>query len=460
MSQGAIDGARAALTEAGKALQAGGPPAAGVKLQAAQAMLDEAVANGTGLVALRQTNDQRIAAVERRGQAAAGLIAEGRRTFDMVDEFAEATWSDIRGNGSESQAAADRAQGRWERARQRNTMAAQEFHAAREDLDVAEHELAMVEQLIGAISQRLKDLEQGRDTARALIAEAERSIAAGWEFVRGNDADVGKAPEVKLQRAASLLERAKGEAQAPKPNWLALVQDAQEADQLADAALAGARTEAEEMAKLQQQAAQAHQLAAAEVSKITQFAELHRGDVQQPNLAAAFALAEAMAQADSQERRAQQLVEEQRREAIERAIAAYRQIRGQTDQVYKAVYADFERLEQLRGQLNSEVRDARSALGEAEGLAGQAAGLGHSRERLRALRKSFDGIRLPVSGEAEIARTTQLARSIRSDARGIADELRRSMPAHSSNAGDVVAGMVIGAILSSGSDHHSGRSRS
>lgn len=452
--QAALDGARTALSEAGKSLQAGGPSAAEIKLQAAQTMLDEAVDNGSGLVTLRQENDQRSEAVEQRGQGAANLIAEGRRTFDLVDEFAEATWSDIRGNGSEAQAAADRAHQRWERACQRNTMEAQEFHAAKEDLDVAEQELAQAEQLIGAITQRLKDLEQARDTARALIAEAERSITAGWEFVRSNDADVGKAPEVKLQRAANLLERAKSEAQTTKPNWLTLVQDAQESDQLADAALAGARTEAEEMAKLRQQSAQARQIAAAEVKKITQFAELHRGDIQQTNLAAGFALAQALAQADTQAQRADQLAEEQRRAVLEQAISAYRQIQGQTDPVYKAVYADFARLEQLRSQLNNDVAEARSSLGEAESLSGQVSGHKKNRDRLRTLRQSFDSIRLPVSGEAEMTRTTQLARSISSDARSIADDLRREVKAHSSQVGDVVTGMVIGAILNSATNNH------
>ncbi|MEI6778529.1 MAG: hypothetical protein WCK70_16650 [Chloroflexales bacterium] len=450
----ALDGARTALSEAGKSLQAGGPSAAEIKLQAAQTMLDEAVDNGSGLVTLRQENDQRSEAVEQRGQSASNLIAEGRRTFDLVDEFAEATWSDIRGNGSEAQAAADRAHQRWERACQRNTMEAQEFHAAKEDLDVAEQELAQAEQLIGAITQRLKDLEQARDTARAMIDEAERSIAAGWEFVRSNDADVGKAPEVKLQRAANLLERAQSEAQATKPNWLILVQDAQESDQLADAALAGARTEAEEMAKLRQQLAQARQIAAAEVKKITQFAELHRGDIQQANLAAGFALAQALAQADTQAQRADQLVEEQRRAVFEQAISAYRQIQGQTDQVYKAVYADFARLEQLRSQLNNDVAAARSALGEAESLSGQVSGHKKNRDRLRTLRQSFDSIRLPMSGEAEMTRTIQLARSISSDARSIADDLRREVKAHNSQVGDVVTGMVIGAILNSATNNH------
>ncbi len=452
--QAALDGARTALSEAGKTLQAGGPSAAEIKLQAAQTMLDEAVDNGSGLVTLRQENDQRSEAVEQRGQGAASLIAEGRRTFDLVDEFAEATWSDIRGNGSEAQAAADRAHQRWERACQRNTMEAQEFHAAKEDLDVAEQELSQAEQLIGAITQRLKDLEQARDTARALIAEAERSIAAGWKFVRSNDADVGKAPEVKLQRAANLLERAQSEAQATKPNWLILVQDAQESDQLADAALAGARTEAEDMAKLRQQSAQARQIAAAEVKKITQFAELHRGDIQQANLSAGFALAQALAQADTQAQRADQLAEEQRRAVLEQAISAYRQIQGQTDPVYKAVYADFARLEQLRSQLNNDVAAARSALGEAESLSGQVSGHKKNRDSLRTLRQSFDSIRLPVSGEVEITRTTQLARSISSDARSIADDLRREVKAHSSQVGDVVTGMVIGAILNSATNNH------
>ncbi|MBX0326299.1 hypothetical protein K2Z83_01145 [Oscillochloris sp. ZM17-4] len=459
VSQGAIDGARTALTEAGRALQSGGPSAANVKLQAAQTMLDEAVANGAGLVTLRGENDERLAAIEAAGLKAADLIAEGRRAFDMVDEFAEETWSDIRGNGSEAEAAASRAHEHWQSAGARNTMDSQEFHAAKEDLDAASQELAFVNELIDAIIARLRDLEQSRDTARATMDEAQRSIVAGWEFVRGNDPDVGKDPESMLRRAQELLGQAQAESGKPKPNWLTLVRDAQEADQLADAALAGARSEAEAMEKLRQQADQARKLAESEVTKIVKFAGLHRSDIQPGSLAAIEDLRGTLDQAHALRAQADALEEGQRSDALGKSAAAYRKLQGESGTIYQTVYGDVQRLEKLRSDLNDELTKARAALQEAEGLYASygrqvpgGRGLG---QRIQAARRSFDQIRLPISGEGQLNKTISVARAITSEARDVSRELRSyaNRGGGGGGAGDLIGGMIIGGALSSGRRH-------
>ncbi|MFQ3663178.1 MAG: hypothetical protein SNJ69_12380 [Chloroflexaceae bacterium] len=150
-SRQALAEAEQALAGAAAALQRGEPDAAIPQLDAAQACLDAAIVQGSGAPALYERNAQRIAALEQRGLQAAERIAEGRRVFDIVDEFAESAWSDIRGNGSEAQAAADRAHEHWERARAANSMETQQFLLAREQLDAAEQELNFVDQLIDAI---------------------------------------------------------------------------------------------------------------------------------------------------------------------------------------------------------------------------------------------------------------------------------------------------------------------
>lgn len=458
-SQGAIDAARTVLTEAGRALQSGGPAAAATKLQAAQTMLDEAVANGTGLVTLRQENDERLKVVEAAGERAAALIAEGRQAFDLVDEFAESTWSDIRGNGSEAEAAAARAHEHWESAGHRNTMEIQEFHQAKEDLDAAAQELAFVHELIDAITNRLRDLEQARDTARELLDEAQRSIVAGWEFVRGNDPDVGKQPEQQLSRAQELLGKAQAEAGNPKPNWLTLVRDAQEADQLADAALAGARSEAEAMEKLRQQADQARKLAEAEVTKIVKFAGLHRDDLQPDSLRSIGELNGLIDQARLVRQRADELEEERRRAALSEAATAYRKLHEQSNSIYQAAFSDVQRLERLRSDLNDELTKARAALQEAEGLYasyGRRAPGAHSLDaRLRSARRSFDQIRLPITGEAQLKKTISVARAITSEARDVSRELRNyaNRGGGSGGAGDFIGGLIVGEILSSGRRH-------
>ncbi|NTW01551.1 MAG: TPM domain-containing protein, partial [Oscillochloris sp.] len=465
-SQGAIDGARTALSEAGRALQAGGPAAAAVKLQVAQTMLDEAVAHGAGLVTVRQENDQRLAAIEAAGLQAAALITEGRRAFDLVDEFAESTWNDIRGNGSEAEAAANRAHDHWASARQRNTMEAQAFYEAKEDLDAATQELAFVNQLIDAILTRLRDLDHAREAARATLDEAQRSITASWEFVRRNDADVGKDPELKLQRAQELLGRAQAEASTTKPNWLSLVRDAQEADQLADAALAGARGEAEAMEKLRQQADQARQITEAEVTKIVKFVGLHRDDLQPASAKAVDDLRAMLDKARVERERADKVEEDQRRAAFSQSTAAYRKLQQESGLVYQQAYGDVQRLEQLRSELNDELTKARAALQESEGLYasyGQhvpgSRGIG---QRIQSARRSFDQIRLPITGEAQLNKTISVARAISSEARDVTRELRSHAPRGGGGGGgggdglgSFIGGVIVGEILN-GSRNHGG----
>lgn len=454
-SHAALDAARAALNATAAALQAEGPDAAEARLAEAQAQLAEAQASGAALPALREENDRRLAQVEEQGQGIAALIAEGRRTFDIVDEFAESTWSDIRGNGSEAEAAANRAHEHWESARQRNTMETQEFREAREDLDAADEELAYVRKLIGAITQRLADLEQARDSARATMDEAARSIAAGWEFVRSNDPDVGKQPEEKLREAEQRFQAAQAEAAKPKPDWLRLAADATAADHLADEALAGARSEAEAMAKLRAQVAQAQQLASAEVKKIVNFAGIHEGDISAEQGRQIEAVQAGVQRAYGLIQRAEQLEEDQRRAALEQAFQAYQQLQPKAAQVYQAVYAEVQRLEKLRSKLNRELADARNRLAEAEALLKQLGGKGgatarSARQRITAARRKFEQIRLPISGEQQITRTIEAAESIEAEARDVANDLRALVDAEMKrNMGDVVAGGVIGGMVGS-----------
>ncbi len=425
-SAAALDAAERALANAADALQSGGPAAAAPHYDEAQARLDEGVAMGSGAPALRAENERRLAEIEARGQAAAARIAEGRVAFDAVDEYAESTWSDIRGNGSEAQAAADRAQEHWELARAANTMEAQEFIAARESLDAAAQELDYVEELVAAIITRLKDLEAARASARELLAEAERSINAGLEFVRTHDPDVGKAPEVQLREAAEQLAVAKAEAAQPKPDWLKLAAAATAADQLADAALAGARSEAEAMQKLRQQAEQLRPIVAGEVSKIAKYVNLHGDDIKPASLAAVKALVQRYEQAQALERRAAELEEEQRRAALEQLLAAYTALQGESGVVYKAAHADVQRLEQLRAQLNQALSNTRSSLASAEATAARVGARAprQLRQRLKQLRQRFDQIRLPITGEERLLNTLATAKTLEEEARDLARELQ------------------------------------
>jgi hypothetical protein len=425
-SRQALAEANQALAEAAAALQHGEPDAALPRLDAAQARLEAAIAQGSGAPAIYEANARRIAELEQRGLRAAERIAEGRRVFDIVDEFAESAWSDIRGNGSEAQAAADRAHEHWERARAANSMEAQQFLFAQEQLDAAEQELGFVDQLIEAIIERLKALEQARDAARALLAEAERSIAAGEEFVRTHDPDVSKVPEEQLREAAAQLAIARAEAQREKPDWLRLAAAATTADRLADEALAQARSEAETMQKLRQQADRLRPIITGEVNKIARFVNVHDADITPASIAAVKKLLQRFEQAQALDARARQVEEEERRAALDQLSTAYQELQRESQTVYQAVYGDVQRLEQLRSKLNGTLAEARNWLNSAESVGARVRRHAPANlfQRLKDLRQDFDQIRLPITGEEALNKALQRAERIRDEARDIERQIR------------------------------------
>jgi hypothetical protein len=424
-SQRSLAAADEALGAAAGSLQTGGPAEAAPQLDTAQARLAQGVAEGSGAPQLRAENERRLAEIEARGQTAAARIDEGRSAFDIVDEFAESTWADIRGNGSEAQAAAERAQEHWNLARQRNTMEAQEFFAAKENLDAAAQQLDHVDQLVDAIVTRLKDLETARDSARGLLDEAERSLKAGLEFVRTNDPDVGKAPEGELQQATEQLAAARAEAARPKPDWLRLAAAATAADQLADGALAGARSEVEAIEKLRTQAGKLRPLVDGEVSKIARFVNVRGDDITPRTQGSVRALVARYDRVKGLERQAGEQEEERRRQALEQLVAELTLLQQESGAVFEAASADAQRLEELRAGMNSALADARAALQQAELAASSSFGRARRREleRLRDAKHSFEQIVLPIQGEENILRTTDLAKRIASEARDIANDI-------------------------------------
>ncbi|WP_299644575.1 TPM domain-containing protein [uncultured Chloroflexus sp.] len=410
----ALDAARAALDRLAAALQQGDLETAEAAIMEAEAALERARQEGFDLPAIRAENERRIAALAERGPQIADLIAQGREAFDLVDEFAESTWADICGNGSEAEAAAERAFEHWEAAKAANTMETQEFLAARSYLDAAEQELDHVERLIGAITDRLRALEHARAIARDLLAEADRSINAGRSFVAAHDADVSPQADTLLARAATLLQAAQAEAAKPNPDWLRLVQDAQEADRLADQALAGARDEAEQTARLRERAQQAQQLATAEVQKLVHYASVHDADLAPATIQQIEQVRQQVQQTFALMRQAEEREDAARRQVLTETIERYQVILQMAMAAYQAAYADVQRLEALRAQLNQALQQARDRLDRIERLR-TASLLGWPASvsgKYTALQQRFNHIRLPINGEQALNAALAEAKAI------------------------------------------------
>jgi len=445
------------LRQAATALPLVGAAGVGSLLDQADRARELGVIRGGSLPARRRANEERLEKVRQAGEALAAAIDAGWRAFDIVDEFAESTWSDIRGNGSEAEKAADEAQELWEQAAERNSMERQEFIEAAADLDRAEERIAAAHALIDAILQRLKDLEAARAAARDEIMAAEADIARGREYVAANDPDVGKEPERLLARAESALAQARAEIQQERPDWLAIVRQAVEANRLADQALVGAQSDVDAMNKLRVQLQHVQQIATAETQKIIQFVGIHPRDIPAGtkdringlniNLQAANTVAQGVVERE----------EEARAAALRDAIERYTALEQQAARLYEEILGHFQRLEDMRRQVTAEVERAHAAITGAERTLARAGGAVSSRSEgvalLQDARSSYSQIG-PVYHEADLQRALGWARDARDKAeraeRFFDEQIRAAARRSQDEIGDFVGGMIVGSILSGG----------
>jgi chromosome segregation ATPase len=278
--------AEQALAEAVRQMQGGSAASlrrADQQIEQAQAALDRASATGAERVKLRATNEQRLAELEERARGVDAAIERGAIAFDQVDDFAESTWSDIRGNGSAAEAAARQAGQHLLTARQRNTMERQQFEQAGAALDAAQRGFERALGLVQAIEQRLSELQEARSAARDELDAAAADIARGRAFIQKHDPDIGTVPEQTLERSEEALQQAQAMAEQPHPDWLELVRTAQRANALADEALAQARAEVETATKLRQSVRRAAQVATSGLQRAERFLTAQINDISLSN---------------------------------------------------------------------------------------------------------------------------------------------------------------------------------
>jgi hypothetical protein len=458
----AFNTAEGVLRQAAAAMERQGTAAHALLDQAAAAR-DQGVARGGGMPALRHENDERLPRVEQAGEQLATQITAGRQTFDQVDEFAESTWSDIRGNGSEAEAAAARARALWQRATQRNSMDAQDFLGAKEDLDAAEEQLTYARSLIDTITQRLKDLETARDAARQEIAAAQADIEKGWSYIHSNDPDIGKVPEEALTKATAQLEQATVELTQARPNWLMIVKQAQEANRLADEALAEARGEVETMGKLRDQALRAQQLATAEVQKIVQFNGLHNADLPPTSVREVNALQSDVQTAYQTLKAAEQSEEQTRADALRSALTRYTALQSTAEQLYGKIYTAFQTVDKMRKAVAEEAQQAQRVIERVERLLQLYSSEVRPRsdvttllDQARTLLKGIGTIRDEDGMKAGLAAAKQARSSAERAEQILRDQVNtlRGSAQRNDGLGDFVAGAVIGSLLNSGGRGH------
>jgi hypothetical protein len=355
------------LSEAARHLEAGDHGA-----------LDEALADAAGAiqqigsaldeaVALRASNEQALDQLRSAGDEVRRYIQEGAQAFDHVDEYAESSWEDIRGNGTEAQKAADHAFRLWQEATALNSLSPdspQDFTGGQARIQQANQLLDQARHLITAIVERLKNLQESQRVAQDEIATAERDVQAGRAFVTQHDPDVTHAPEAELRKAHDLVGEARAEAQKAKPDWIRVVALARQANDMADKALADARSQQEAMLARRLKLRTLAQQAQASLSKAANFASVHRADISGAVLAA---IADAQKQAEqgismSNEAEREGVEDVRRGESLERAIAALAAAQRAAESAYNEAAGQFAAMEKLRQEAYGALQDAQETV--------------------------------------------------------------------------------------------------
>ncbi|GIV97172.1 MAG: hypothetical protein KatS3mg057_1829 [Herpetosiphonaceae bacterium] len=457
-AQAAISTSRERLRDTALALASAGLQAAGEPLSAAEIAARRAVRLGPQVAELREENQRRIEALQQALQQLAAQVIEEREHFAQVRRYNPTSWSDIRGNGSEAEAALAQARNLLESAIAKNTMERQDFGGAEVDLRDAEQRVAYAATLLQAIHDRLQRLQEAERLAGEEIAEAARDIEAGWAFIRSNDPDIGNVPEDLLRRAEVALQRAQEQLALSQPDWLVVLQNAQEANQLADQALAGARSEFEAMEKRRNEVKRAEAAALAEAQKITSFVQIHKNDISSENEQRAQAILASIQQAVALGERAAQTEEQERAALLDQALKALTKIIQEAEQVYTALYADFQAMEQLRREASAAVETAQQSIANAAAWYNQYGGLlpqgsqgrkllEDARRTLRSFDQRADAATLKAIRDAAVRANDLAHQAVEAIRTAVQQQPAYSSRRGDSDIGDFLTGAMVGMLL-------------
>jgi hypothetical protein len=321
-------------------------------------------------VALHASNETALAGLQRAGEQAKQYIEQGAQAFDKVDEYAEASWDDIRGNGTEAQKAADHAQELWAEATSLNALTPdgpQDFEKASQLIAQANASLEDVRRLLNAILERLKNLEESKRTASAEITAAGQAIESGQTFIAQFDPDITPNPADMLTDAAKKLAEAKAEVAKDKPDWIAAVASARAANDLADKALADARSQEAAMQALRLKLQTDQQQAAASVSKAANFTTVHRADIDASLLSAVTGAQSSLQVAQTEAARLQSsgLEDLALARALDALAGRFTSVQQSAEEAFARAQAQFNALDAMRRQAYSVVAGATSAVEQA-----------------------------------------------------------------------------------------------
>ncbi|MFN2115459.1 MAG: hypothetical protein ACK2T6_07070, partial [Anaerolineae bacterium] len=335
-------------------------PSAAVAFAFAEGLVDQAesqLTDGQRIRAGRLAEDAKTIA-EHAGRLPGEMhgilktIDDASNVFARLAPYAESSWSDVKGNGSEAEESLDAAVDMFER-----TVAAQPTEFGRDEaagyimsLAAVHGELDRAERLAQSIGQRLAFLRRAEEESAKVLADVEREIdeARRWIADPSVDPTVSEEPVAQLDHAAAMLESAREMSRAPKPDWVAVHRTANEADRAVADALADARAQNEAIVALRRELDSARAAAEASVDRAAKYLSAHRRDV---GSAAAAQVSDARVEyqrASDMARRAETLEDDELAAALTAGIGAYVEADGAADAAYERMAGDVAREDEQR----------------------------------------------------------------------------------------------------------------
>jgi uncharacterized membrane protein YgcG len=204
--------------------------------KAAQGGLDEQRQRLQQLRDLERTAPEVLAALPAQVDALEARIPEAERTIQGLDAYAERSWASVARNAAEARECV--AQAREAAAQGQKSLAAGDRGAAVHAVRVAQQTMTEAKALLEAVDTLAAGLRAAEASAPAELQAASADVATAQHALAGVD---DPALARRLADAGTALQQAERELDGTKPDYLAAVRLATQANATADAILAAVK---------------------------------------------------------------------------------------------------------------------------------------------------------------------------------------------------------------------------
>ena len=283
-----VTGPTATLAQASTALKQGREAVSAKRItaglgyaQQAASKAEEASSAAKALPALKQSLVQRVTDLSARAESVPGFLQGAREVFARISSsYTPNSWTTIRGNGTEAEVRLEHILQQLQAANTAVTMEQQRWADAENALKDVEVKLNEIDSLIRSILELDKHLARAKADAPTEIAAAQADIDKARGYIARYDDDIKEELEGQLQEAAALVQQSQAELDSDQPDYLKVVQLAQQANTTADGILDEAQNEHEAAERKRQRATSSIRDAKASVSAAKEYIEDHSGDVE------------------------------------------------------------------------------------------------------------------------------------------------------------------------------------